>query len=229
VRIISRIFWVGAILTQAAISSTPIRIACVGDSITAGVGASKGNDYPAQLARMLGEQYNVKNLGVSGATMLKHGDLPYQQQFAFKKAKAFNPDIVVIKLGTNDTKPQNWKFKDEFIANYKDMIMEFRSLPSKPRIYISYPAPVTRQDVSSVNEARVQELIYMIDKLAVYLQIDVIDVHSALMGHPEWLPDGVHPNTAGAAAIAKTVYRALTGKEYSEEHAVELQGSYKNN
>ena len=217
-----RFFGLWALFAQATISAAPIRVACVGDSITAGVGASKGNDYPAQLGRMLGEQYTVVNFGVGGSTLLKRGDRPYQIQKAFKKAKAFNPNIVVIKLGTNDTKLHNWKFKDEFIADYKDMIIQFRSLPSKPKIFISYPAPVAREDESSVNEERVQEIIEMIDKLATDLQTGVIDVHSALKDHPEWLPDGVHPNTAGANAIAKAVYMALTGKEYTGDVPVEV-------
>jgi acyl-CoA thioesterase I len=149
--IIRLIVWM-TLFTQTSVSAAPIRIACVGDSITAGVGASEGNDYPTELGRMLGQQYSVNNFGVSGSTLLKHGDLPCQNQKAFKNAKAFNPDIVVIKLGTNDTKPYNWRFKDEFVADYKDMINQFRTLPSKPKIFISYPAPVVRQDQSSVNE-----------------------------------------------------------------------------
>jgi acyl-CoA thioesterase I len=213
---LTRIFGIRAFLAKAAASAAPIRVACVGDSITAGVGASHGNDYPAQLGRMLGPQYTVKNFGVAGSTLLKRGDRPYQKQRAFKKAKVFNPDIVVIKLGTNDTKLHNWKFKDEFIVDYKDMVIQFCSLPSKPKIFLSYPAPVARADKSSVNEERVQEIIEMIGKIGIDLQTGVIDVHGALSGHPEWLPDGVHPNTAGATAIANAVYKTLTKTKYVE-------------
>lgn len=81
----------------------PVRVACVGDSITAGVGASKGNAYPDQLGRMLGGKWAVMNFGVSGATLLNHGDKPYQKQAAFKKALDSQPNVVIIKLGTNDT------------------------------------------------------------------------------------------------------------------------------
>lgn len=210
-----RLVGVWVLLAHAAVWAAPVRVACVGDSITAGVGTSEGNDYPAQLGRMLGEQYYVANFGVSGSTLLKHGDLPYQKQRAFRKVLAFNPDVVVIKLGTNDTKPQNWRFNDEFVADYKDMIAQFRSLPSKPKIFILYPAPVMRQDQSGVNETRVQHLILMIDKLASDLETGIIDSHSALKDHPEWLPDGVHPDDAGATAIAIVIFRALTGKQYT--------------
>lgn len=218
-----RVIVVWALLAQAAAWAAPIRVACVGDSITAGVGASKGNAYPAQLGRMLGETYDVKNFGVSGSTLLNHGDRPYQKQRAFENAKAFNPDIVVIKLGTNDTKPQNWKFKGEFVADYKDLIAQFRALPSKPKILICRPAPVPGQGNFGINEAGVKEQLPMLDTLAKELKTGTIDIYGALKGHPEWLPDRVHPNTAGATAMARAVYQALTGKAFTSEAPLAAQ------
>lgn len=205
------------LLSQSLAWAEPIRVACVGDSITAGAGAGKGNAYPDQLGRMLGEKYEVKNFGVSGSTLLNHGDKPYQKQKAFADAKAYNPDIVIIKLGTNDTKPQNWKFKDEFVADYKDLISQFRNLPSKPKSFICHPAYVPGQGNFGINEAGVLEQIPLLDKLAKEEKLGVIDIHGALKDHPEWLPDRVHPNTAGATAMAKTVFKALTGKDFTGE------------
>ena len=60
------------------------RVACVGDSITYGSGiADRAHDsYPAQLEQIL-KQYDtaweVDNFGVSGATLLTNGDLPYSR------------------------------------------------------------------------------------------------------------------------------------------------------
>lgn len=195
----------------------PIVVACVGDSITAGVGAEKGRSYPAQLQAMLGADWKVNNFGNSGSTLLNHGDKPYQKQGSFKQSLASNPDVVVIKLGTNDTKPQNWKFKDEFIADYKNLIGQFTALPSKPRIFICRPAPVPGKGNFGINEAGVQEEIPMLDKIAAEGKATIIDLHAALVDHPELLPDRVHPNTAGALAMAKTVFKSLTGKEFSGE------------
>ena len=45
--------------------------------------------------------------------------------------------------------------------------------------------------------------------------LDVIDIHGALKNHPELLRDGVHPTTAGATVMAKTVFQALTGREFT--------------
>ena len=92
-----------------------IRVACIGNSITDGHGIDMATQhgYPALLQKKLGEGYWVKNFGVSGRTMLNKGDLPYMNETAWRDALAFDPDIVVIKLGTNDSKPQNWEHSAE--------------------------------------------------------------------------------------------------------------------
>src|SRR5260221_6562390 len=112
-----------------------IRVACVGDSITYGAGITDRahNSYPAQLASMLGSKWTVQNFGVSGTNLLKQGDHPYWNEQAFKDALAFKPHAVVIKLGTNDSKPQNWAHKDDFVADYLALIRSFQELESKPR------------------------------------------------------------------------------------------------
>ena len=208
---------------QAADSAGPIstadyqgtiRVACVGDSITAGVGAAKGESYPAQLGKMLGDQWEVRNFGVSGSTLLNNGDRPYQKQSAFQGALQYQPQVVIIMLGTNDTKPQNWKFKDQFAADYKGMLGQFAKLPSKPRIYVCRPVPVPGSGNFGINEAGVKAEAPMIDQIAEDLKAAVIDMHAALQAHPEMLPDRVHPNTAGATLMAKAAYKALTGKEF---------------
>jgi lysophospholipase L1-like esterase len=202
-------------LASGAGAAEPIRVACVGDSITKGVGTTKGNAYPAQLGRMLGDKWLVQNFGVSGATLLKHGDKPYQKQAAFTNALAFHPDIVVIKLGTNDTKPANWGLKADFVADYKDLIRQFAELPSHPRFFLCHPAAVVGGGKWDINEAGVLAIIPLVDQVAAELKAGVVEIHAALKDHPEMVPDRVHPNTAGATVIATAVYRALTGKEYT--------------
>jgi len=120
-----------------------IKVACIGNSITEGSGIANKEkySYPAQLQTMLGSGWKVKNFGVGGRTLLKKGDYPYWNERAFTDAKSFNPDVVIIKLGTNDTKPWNWKYKNEFVYDYEKFIDEFQALPSHPRIYICNPVP----------------------------------------------------------------------------------------
>jgi lysophospholipase L1-like esterase len=190
----------------------PIRVACVGDSITQGAGAERGKSYPSQLQALLGDKWKVGNFGVSGRTLLRKGDHPYWNEKAFQDAQAFKPNVVVIMLGTNDTKPQNWAHKDEFFTDYKDLVKTFQALESKPRVYVCRPCPVPGTGNFGINEANLQIEIPLIDKLAAEEKLGVIDMHAPLESKPELLPDRVHPNTAGAGVMAETTYEAFTGK-----------------
>src|ERR1043165_8271897 len=81
--------------------SGPIRVACVGDSITYGYGIKdrEHDSYPAQLGSLLGKKWEVQNFGVNGATALKKGTRSYSEQKSFQDALLFKPDVVVIQLG----------------------------------------------------------------------------------------------------------------------------------
>ena len=94
-------------LTFASCRKEPVRVACVGDSITFGHGIKDRlhDAYPGVLSTMLGERYDVRNFGVSGTTTMMGTDMPYMNEQAYKEALEFNPQIVTIKLGTNDSKP----------------------------------------------------------------------------------------------------------------------------
>lgn len=191
-----------------------IRVACIGDSITFGASIKNRTKdcYPAQLGRMLGQRWQARNFGVSGATLLKKGDLPYWDQQAFKDALAYNPHVVVIKLGTNDTKPQNWKFKDQFAADYADMIDCFAELPSKPRIWICQPVPAYGERWGISEKIVKNEVIPLIKQIARSKHVPVIDLFTPLSDKPELFPDRIHPNAKGAHAMAKEIYAVLTGK-----------------
>ena len=194
-----------------------IRVACVGDSITYGHGIKNRLKacYPAQLGRMLGDRWEVRNFGVSGATMLKQGDLPYWQQQAFKDALAYNPHVVIIKLGTNDTKPQNWKFKDEFESDYADMIDRFSELPARPRVWICYPVPAFAERWG-INEFVVKnEVIPLISQVARRERVPIINLYQPLSGKPKYFPDDIHPDAEGAFLMAKKIYATLTGFQFT--------------
>lgn len=194
----------------------PVKVACIGDSITEGVGAEKGKSYPSQLQEMLGNQWKVSNFGVSGRTLLKKGDYPYWKEGKYQAALKSEPDAVIIMLGTNDTKPQNWKHEAEFVADYTELVKSFQALPSKPRVYVCRPVPVPEPGNFGINEKNNKEWIKRIDKLAKDMDLGVIDMHDALEKHPEMLPDKVHPDTAGAGEMAKAACKALTGKKAPE-------------
>ena len=93
--------------------SDKIRVACVGDSITYGFNLinREKESYPSVLNELLGKEYEVGNFGFSGRTLLKNGDYPYVSEKLYQDSLNFNAKIVIIKLGTNDTKVNGKKKK----------------------------------------------------------------------------------------------------------------------
>ena len=189
-----------------------VRVACIGNSITFGAGIrNRSRDsYPSVLARMLGDNYWVKNFGVSARTMLNKGDHPYMNEPAYKNALAFNPNIVVIKLGTNDSKSFNWKYKADFMKDAQNMINAFKGLPSQPKIYLCYPSKAYLTGDGINDDIISKEIIPMIKKLAKKNDLSVIDLHTAMDGMPELFPDRIHPNEKGAQVMAKVVYQSIS-------------------
>lgn len=193
-----------SVLAQAK----PIRVACVGNSITFGAGVSSDLAYPTQLGKLLGAHYDVKNFGVSARTLLKKGDYPYWKDPAFVDAKDFQPQIVIIKLGTNDTKSQNWVYKNEFYSDYIDLINEFRKGKVKPQILISRPCPVY-QTAWGIRDSILKLLIPIIDSVKETAKTDFIDFNTPMLDHASWFPDGVHPNAAGYSFMAQVAKDAI--------------------
>ena len=191
-----------------------IRVACVGNSVTYGakIRNRAKNAYPAQLGELLGERWDVRNFGVTGATLLKKGDMPYWKEPTFYFAQKFEPHVVIIMLGTNDTKPQNWKHARAFVDDYVEMIRAFAELKSRPRIWICYPVPAYPGRLGIRDSIINPQLLAKIDQIAAKTGRPVIDLYEALSDKPELFPDRIHPNAAGARVMAETIYTALTGR-----------------
>lgn len=192
-----------------------LRIACVGDSITYGSGIKDRNvnSYPAQLSATLGKNTIVRNFGVSGATLLKKGNKPYWNQPKYKEALEFKPDVVIIKLGTNDSKPKNWKHKADYIPDYIELIKNFQTLESQPTIWICYPVPAYPGRWGITDSVMKEEVIPMINEVSKQTGAEIIDLYSALSDKKEMFPDTVHPNAAGAKVMAEKISAALTRPE----------------
>jgi lysophospholipase L1-like esterase len=180
-----------------------IRVACVGDSIT------EITTYPTDLQELLGSNYYVREFGVAGTTVLADTYHPYISQHRFQAAKEFMPDIVVILLGTNDARVDNYKSIANFTADYKQLVSEVQALASKPRIFLVKPPPLFENDLYLRNDNLLEGVIPGIEQVADELGLTLIDVYTPLDGHPECFVDGVHPNYDGAAVIASEVYKAI--------------------
>jgi lysophospholipase L1-like esterase len=191
-----------------------IRVACVGDSITFGAGVEnrEHNCYPVVLGKLLGSRFDVRNFGVSGATLLKNGDLSYWKLPQFEQVAAFAPQVIILALGTNDSKPQNWKYREQFAGDLRALIGHFGAWPSHPKIWVCLPPPVY-ETKWGINEATVSgEIIPLIKEIAMEKKLPTIDLHEALSDRPEYFPDQIHPNATGTGMMAMTIYTALQGR-----------------
>ena len=205
------------LLSSVAFSQDKIKVACIGNSVTYGYGHENpdSTSYPSQLAVMLGDGYEVGNFGKSGATLLRKGHRPYNEQEEFKKALEFAPDIAIIHLGLNDTDPRNWKYyKREFISDYVTLIEAFEEVNPDVEIYICRMTPIFHWHHRFKKGTRdwYWEIQATIENIAENIaEVKLIDLQETLYHRPDLMPDALHPNPEGAKLIAQRVYSAITG------------------
>ena len=211
-------------------STDAVKVACIGNSITDGHGIDMASvfGYPAQLQKILGKDYWVKNFGVGARTMLNKGDYPYMNELAWKDAQAFDPDIVVIKLGTNDSKPENWQYGAEFKKDLQQMITTLRpdlaqpvkkkgkkvaALPARPQIYLCTPIPAFKPSWNISDSVIVNNIIPIQQEVAKQYGLQVIDLHTLFAEDGDKMQgDGIHPDGKGVRRMAEIIAGAIKEK-----------------
>ena len=202
-----------------------IRVACIGNSITDGFGIDMASayGYPAELQKLLGSDYWVKNFGVSSRTLLNKGDYPYMNEQAWRDALAFKPDVVIIKLGTNDSKPENWQYGAEFQQDLEQMLTTLcpalaqpvakkgkkakkAVAPVKPQIFLCTPIPAFKSTWNISDSVIVNEIIPIQQAVAKKYGVQVIDLHTLYANDGDkMLSDGIHPDGKGAHRMAEII------------------------
>lgn len=185
-------------------ASSHIKVACCGDSIT------QNTEYPVDLEGLLGAGHNVVNFGHGGAAVQRDSGRPYMDMPEFTSAQQYLPDTVIIMLGTNDTWIPDYHLT-YFVADYTTIAQTFVGLSSQPQVFLVIPPPIYPNTAGLSNTNLVQGVIPLIRQVATSLGLPLVDAYTPLSGHPELFPDGIHPNSQGAAILANTIYHALTG------------------
>jgi len=209
--------------SQVGRNTSAIKIATIGDSITAGACSSGGDaPYPQQMQIMLDQEhgegaYAVTNLGACGSTMQKEADSPYWERPQYDALTAGTWDIVVIMLGTNDAKdpgsqgPDNWQHDCggpyqtttegcRFADDYRSMIEVVKTL-GNPTIYAMVPPPLMQVYAIGANQTVINTVYPQLIPMIVEENEGTkgpIDVFNGMGGNPPWYEVG-SPSDAGCA------------------------------
>lgn len=190
-----------------------VKLACLGDSITAGMLVKKEDCWVSRIAKDLARKAEVGNFGVSARCLLFKGDRPITREKAYQDALAFKPDVLLIGMGTNDSKKGNWSHKDDFVSNYKEIIAEFRKRNPKVKVYCLLPIPSQEAKEGGISKERIAgEVIPLIRQVARGTKSKVIDLNKVMKDKDSLLVDGVHPNAEGHALMAEHILLVLKGK-----------------
>jgi lysophospholipase L1-like esterase len=209
------------------ISHKPATILCIGNSITAGARTLKPmqESYPAVLQSLLStngyEDYQTRNLGIGGATMLKFGTPNLWR--TLDSVRKYVPDIVIIKAGTNETvgSPRmNWEHIGDFEKDYTEFIMSIKGINPAVKIILCSPLDMVLETLGLSPERladlqgrrpRIWELRTRVKALAKKNDAYFCDLTKAFRNKPELLTttDGVHPNVEGYRYLAEVIFRFL--------------------
>ena len=211
------------LMVIAECAAQKIKVACVGNSITYGayVANREKNAFPVQLQAYLGDKFEVKNFGVSATTALYKGLYPYVDTERYSESLAYNPDIVIIKLGTNDANERNDAYRSTFGVDYRRLVDVYRNLPSKPRVILMTPVRCFLQ--SDQDKVITSEIIPIIEQTAYERGLDIINLHN-LFGD-KWeqylMTDRLHPSSIGAGMLAEKRYRYFSVESSAKSDIIE--------
>lgn len=211
----------------------PLRIACIGDSITEGVGASNysNNSYPARLlskAVKAGKDVVVSNYGNSGSKTMDFEGRHYNKSLAYILSMyETDADYILIGLGTNDARMTTYTYgyADRFYDDYTALLRGYGERPSTKVVYntsaifrrdkrdiatVSNIHPMQRAISETLNAEAIasgkDERYTFVDLYALTLEdFLTVDAEGTFVN----LNDSVHPNNAGYIVYADAIYDAL--------------------
>ncbi|MEY8292414.1 GDSL-type esterase/lipase family protein [Carnobacteriaceae bacterium 52-44] len=199
----------GGASDEVTIEEGDIKVAAVGDSITAEYTPQSG--YPAILNERLGEGYAVLNFGESNYAAQASSDFPYETTGSYEESLELNPDIVIMMLGTNDTKANNWNGPERFKEEYTDLLEDYLELESVSRVILASPPTVFLENIfeGSIDPENIEPIRDVVEEVAEEYGLEFLDMTEQTAAHPDWFFDGVHPTAEGAEQLAQIFYEQI--------------------
>lgn len=201
------------------------KINFLGDSITAGSGTSDAeHNYVSVFGRLSGAE--VRNYGLSGSRIARqksHAHPNFDDDFVLRAADMDgDADIVVVFGGTNDyghgdAPLGNFESRDPYTF-YGAMHTLCTDLLNKyPKAEIVFMTPLHRleehRDINEIgirNQCPLSRYVEIIKEVTAYYALPTLDLYTASGMQPDvkviretYMPDGLHPNDAGAVKLAK--------------------------
>jgi sialate O-acetylesterase len=196
------------------------RIACVGDSLTSSITGFAGDAYPELLAELLGADFTVSNFGAGGTSVTEfanttEGDHAYSSYMTYKdyhsSSIAFEPDLVIIMLGTNDTKKWD-RASSVYKRDYIALINSYKAANPDVDIVISTSPEVLENNSLGIPVGVISNYIYPLQlEIANEVGATVIDFHKLFAERPEsirrllYRDDGVHITRDAALELAALI------------------------
>lgn len=229
------------IIADSAIDFSGLKIACLGDSITAAVNLEKEENYrqyayPARLKELLGAE-EVYNLGIGGSSIGRYWSDAYVERY---REIPEDVDIIIVMGGTNDgfcVSDKEFGSLDErayrtFCGDLDELMRGLRENYPDADIFFATPFPNILQDYLMRERDYLlpqQRFVDVIITLAKEYDYRVIDLYNSniLDSHDvdiveDYVPDGVHANQEGYRIIAEHFAAELI-QYYEDEDGQGLQ------
>ena len=207
-------------------------VAAIGASITEGAGATDfyTESYPAQLQNLLGEDYNVINFGNSGktVTMTPEDGEPWLEQDQWQGVQKIVPDIAILNIGTNDSKPANFTDRATFKQEYEYLIDQLLSVNPDMRIIIC-TVPYAYTDIWGINNANIAQYIAPVQReVAQERGYELVDLYEYSQNKSMLFSDGVHPTTEGYSMVVKILEKVIIGGQQAltQEFIEQIDNDY---
>lgn len=187
-----------------------INVATVGDSLTYGYNLTdrRVEAYPSILADLLGQGYRTENYGLSGRSLMSTTDFPYHKEENAQLSLQASPDIVVIMIGSNDTRAAYWDVV-RFRREYAQMVETYLALDSQPDLVLVAPPYVPTSRFGLNNNLVKAEVGPIVAQIAQEYGLTFVDTYLLTEGHLEYYSDGLHLNAAGNQVLAQAIYEAM--------------------
>ncbi len=185
------------------------KVACIGDSLT--YGHEWANEaFPVYLKTLLGNDIAVGNFGHNGAAVTEFGKFgAYSSTSAYTQSMSFSPDVIIIMLGTNDSKVWD-DAGDVFKDRYKGLIGAYRlAFPNAEILLVTSPPTIDGNSFSLPNDVIRDSICPIQRAVAREMGVQLLDLRDMMEAEGAYTSmirsDGVHLSQEGANYVAELI------------------------